>query len=75
MIMKFCPNYTCVAYGHVVYTQTTRCVFCRWDLQPPRLKSESPAESREQPRPGEEVIVDSTSSRNRAPRAPVRQTA
>jgi hypothetical protein len=42
--MKFCPNYQCVAYGHVVYTQTTRCVFCRWDLKPPRMKSEMTAE-------------------------------
>jgi hypothetical protein len=41
MIMKFCPNYKCVAYGRVVYTQTTRCVFCRWDLKPPRMKSET----------------------------------
>ena len=41
MIMKFCPNYSCVAYGRVVYTQTTRCAFCRWDLKPPRMKSES----------------------------------
>ena len=41
MIMKFCPNYRCAAYGRLVYTQTTRCVFCRWDLQPPRMKSET----------------------------------
>lgn len=41
MIMKFCPNYSCVAYGRVVYTQTTRCAFCRWDLKPPRMKSET----------------------------------
>jgi len=40
MIMKFCPNYGCVAYGRMVYTQSTRCVFCRWDLKPPRMKSE-----------------------------------
>jgi hypothetical protein len=41
MIMKFCPNYRCVAYARVVYTQTTRCAFCRWDLKPPRMKSET----------------------------------
>jgi hypothetical protein len=41
MIMKFCPNYGCVAYGRVVYTQSTRCAFCRWDLKPPRMKSET----------------------------------
>ncbi len=41
MGMKFCPNYGCVAYGRVVYTQATRCVFCRWDLKPPRMKSET----------------------------------
>jgi hypothetical protein len=54
MIMKFCPNYTCAAYGRVVYTQTTRCVFCRWDLKPPRMRSEAvdePAAS-EQTLPG-----------------------
>jgi hypothetical protein len=41
MIMKFCPNYRCAAYGKLIYTQITRCVFCRWDLQPPRMKSET----------------------------------
>lgn len=41
MVMKFCPNYGCVAYGRVVYTQSTRCAFCRWDLKPPRMKSET----------------------------------
>jgi len=41
MNMKFCPNYGCVAYGRVVYTQATRCAFCRWDLKPPRMKSET----------------------------------
>jgi hypothetical protein len=41
MNMKFCPNYGCVAYGRVVYTHATRCVFCRWDLKPPRMKSET----------------------------------
>lgn len=49
MIMKFCPNYHCVAYGHVVYTQTTRCVFCRWDLKPPRMKSETAADQQGSP--------------------------
>jgi len=39
--MKFCPNYSCVAYGRVTYTQATRCAFCRWDLKPPRMKSET----------------------------------
>ena len=43
--MKFCPNYGCVAYGRVVYTQSTRCAFCRWDLKPPRMKSETAEES------------------------------
>jgi hypothetical protein len=44
MIMKFCPNYRCVSYGRVVYTQSTVCVFCRWDLKPPRMKSETLSE-------------------------------
>ena len=39
--MKYCPNYKCAAYGRVVYSQSTRCAFCRWDLKPPRMKSES----------------------------------
>jgi hypothetical protein len=39
--MRYCPNYKCVAYGRVVYSQSTRCVFCRWDLKPPRMKSEA----------------------------------
>jgi len=39
--MKFCPNYSCVAFGRVLYTQSTRCVFCRWDLKPPRMLSET----------------------------------
>ena len=39
--MKLCPNHGCAAYGRVVYTQATRCVFCRWDLKPPMMKSES----------------------------------
>jgi len=42
--MKFCPNYKCVAYGRVVYSQSTRCAFCRWDLKPPRMKSEAAAD-------------------------------
>lgn len=39
--MKFCPNDACAAYGRVVYTPSTRCVFCKWDLQAPRMKSET----------------------------------
>jgi hypothetical protein len=42
--MKYCPNYNCVAYGRVVYSQSTRCAFCRWDLKPPRMKSEAAAD-------------------------------
>lgn len=42
--MKYCPNYKCVAYGRVVYSQSTRCAFCRWDLKPPRMKSEAAAD-------------------------------
>ena len=42
--MKYCPNYKCVAYGRVVYSQSTRCAFCRWDLKPPRMKSEATAD-------------------------------
>ena len=42
--MKYCPNYKCVAYGRVVYSQSTRCAFCRWDLKPSRMKSEAAAD-------------------------------
>jgi len=42
--MKYCPNYKCAAYGRVVYSQSTRCAFCRWDLKPPRMKSEAAAD-------------------------------
>ena len=55
MIMKFCPNYRCVAYGRVVYTQTTRCAFCRWDLKPPRMKSEPFADQKTSVDAGEAV--------------------
>lgn len=44
MTMKFCPNYGCVAYQRLVYTQSTRCAFCRWDLKPSRPKSEMATE-------------------------------
>jgi hypothetical protein len=47
--MKFCPNYSCVAYGRVTYTQATRCAFCRWDLKPPRMKSETLTEQQIHP--------------------------
>ena len=46
MTMKFCPNYGCAAYGRFVYTQSTRRAFCRWDLKPSRLKSETATEPR-----------------------------
>lgn len=46
MSMKFCPNHRCVAYGRIVYTQSTRCALCRWDLKPPRLKSETIVEAK-----------------------------
>ena len=83
MNMKFCPNYGCVAYGRVVYTQATRCVFCRWDLKPPRMKSEmtettSPsaksAEGWEEKEPLGEVSPVSTQARGQR-RAPMRHSA
>lgn len=46
MSMKFCPNHQCVAYRRIVYTQSTRCALCRWDLKPPRLKSETIVEAK-----------------------------
>lgn len=62
--MKLCPNYGCVAYGRVVYTQATRCVFCRWDLKPPTMKSESRRDVPARPEPVKETL--------RAEPAPVR---
>ncbi|MGC2196596.1 MAG: hypothetical protein WA628_18120 [Terriglobales bacterium] len=67
MTMKFCPNYGCVAYGRVVYTQTTRCVFCRWDLKPPRMKSEMQAdEAGPAEIPGKTTIVQAPAIDTRA---------
>lgn len=54
--MKLCPNYGCVAYGRVVYTQATRCVFCRWDLKPPMMKSESRRDVPSRTEPGEPPV-------------------
>jgi hypothetical protein len=68
MIMKFCPNYKCVAYGRVVYTQTTRCVFCRWDLQPPRMKSETNAEEKAPVDGGESSVIADTPAAGSQPR-------
>ena len=65
--MKFCPNYSCVAYGRVTYTQATRCAFCRWDLKPPRTKSETLTEQQIHP-PFEEKVPNSSSQSRSAPR-------
>lgn len=76
MIMKFCPNYRCVAYGRVVYTQTTRCVFCRWDLKPPRMRSEAadePAASEQTPQDVDNPTT--AASRQHHKRSALRPTA
>jgi len=65
--MKFCPNYSCVAFGRVVYTQSTRCVFCRWDLKPPRMLSETVDEHA-----GKELWTDPAGERGAA-KAPTPQ--
>jgi hypothetical protein len=31
--MRTCPNTVCVAFGRIVYSVTTRCPFCKWDLK------------------------------------------
>jgi len=62
MNMKFCPNYSCVRYGHVIYTEATRCAFCRWDLKPPRLKSEPLIEQRVRPEPAPELSISPSKS-------------
>lgn len=62
--MKFCPNYSCVAYGRVTYTQATRCAFCRWDLKPPRMKSETLTEQQIHPPSDEKAQHSSSQSRS-----------
>jgi len=31
--MRACPNTACTAFGRIVYSLTTRCPFCKWDLK------------------------------------------
>jgi len=31
--MRSCPNTACTAFGRIVYSLTTRCPFCKWDLK------------------------------------------
>ena len=69
--MKFCPNYSCVAYGHITYTQATRCAFCRWDLKPPRMKSETLTEHQIHP-PSDEKAQHPSSPATSEPRLPMR---
>lgn len=73
MIMKFCPNYRCIAYGRVVYTQITRCVFCRWDLKPPRMKSETATDEQalpEVPERSEQAPASATRHPHKTPLRP-----
>ncbi len=58
--MKFCPNYSCVAYGRVTYTQATRCAFCRWDLKPPRMKSETLTEEQIHPESRDKSLLSNS---------------
>lgn len=44
--IRHCPNEDCAAHGHVIYTQGTRCQFCRWDLKPERPRSETVVEQK-----------------------------
>jgi hypothetical protein len=44
--IRYCPNEDCPVHGHVIYTQGTRCQFCRWDLKLARNRSESAAEQK-----------------------------
>lgn len=71
--MKFCPNYSCVAYGRVTYTQATRCAFCRWDLKPPRMKSETLTEEQIHPESGDKSL-HSNSPAKRVPHARMGQS-
>jgi hypothetical protein len=61
--MKYCPNYSCVAYGRVTYTQATRCAFCRWDLKPPRMKSETLTEQPIHSQSGDKSILSNSSAK------------
>jgi hypothetical protein len=72
--MKYCPNYQCAAYGRVVYSQATRCAFCRWDLKPPRLKSEMTRDLPKAPAEPAEVSASDPVTADRRPPA-LRRTA
>jgi hypothetical protein len=79
-LMKYCPNYQCAAYGRVVYSQATRCAFCRWDLMPPRMRSETAAEEKSPTRaPAEPAITTSPAeappARHRRAAHPLPRTA
>jgi len=49
MTMKLCANRQCRSYGHIVYTTETRCLFCRCDLKPTWVRSESAAPQKPRP--------------------------
>ena len=46
--IRYCPNEDCPVHGHAIYTQGTRCQFCRWDLKPARPRSEAVVEQKSQ---------------------------
>ena len=46
--IRYCSNEDCPVHGHVIYTQGTRCQFCRWDLKPARPRSETVVEHKTQ---------------------------
>jgi len=33
-MMRACTNMKCAVFGHVVYSVSTRCPLCKWDLKP-----------------------------------------
>lgn len=41
--MRACVNAECVAFGRIVYSVTTRCPLCKWDLRNTLPTSESGA--------------------------------
>jgi len=43
--IRYCANRDCPVHGHVIYTQGTRCQFCRWDLKLARNRSETKVDS------------------------------
>jgi len=45
--MRACPNIRCTVFGRIVYSLTTRCPLCKWDLKPILPKNSGAQNERE----------------------------